>query len=103
MRSVYEALAHPVRRKIIQLLSKGPLSAGEIASHFDYAQPTITGHLNVLKEAGLVYSVRDKNNIIYYLNTSIIEHLVVEILDLVGRSSLGKEDTDEREQRKNSL
>ena len=50
----FKALSNPVRREILQMLKKGRMSAGEIASHFDITSATISNHLNVLKKAGLV-------------------------------------------------
>jgi DNA-binding transcriptional ArsR family regulator len=48
------ALAEPRRRKIMQLVSAGEMSAGEIAAHFEVTRPAISQHLAVLKEAELV-------------------------------------------------
>lgn len=64
---VFEALAHPTRRQILQDLKAGELAAGEIASHFQTSAPTISRHLGVLKNAGLVVERRDANRIIYSL------------------------------------
>ena len=52
--AVFEALSHPVRRKILALLRTGPLSAGELAAHFDIAKPTLSVHFAKLKDAELV-------------------------------------------------
>jgi DNA-binding transcriptional ArsR family regulator len=52
---VFVALADPTRRRVIELLArKGELTAGELAEHFDSARPTISRHLRVLREAGVV-------------------------------------------------
>jgi DNA-binding transcriptional ArsR family regulator len=56
---VFKALAHPVRRRIVAMLRNGPLSSGDIADAFDMAWPSVTGHLNALKEASLVETERD--------------------------------------------
>ena len=45
MNSVFKALSHPARRKIVAMLQKGPKSSGEIAAAFDMAWPSVTGHL----------------------------------------------------------
>lgn len=71
--AVFDALSHPVRRKILQLLRKGPLSAGELASHFDISKPTLSVHFAKLKEAGLVSVERQGTSLIYHLNMSILE------------------------------
>lgn len=61
----FKALSNPVRREILQMLKKGRMSAGEIASHFDITSATISNHLNVLKKAGLVWEEKEKNFIYY--------------------------------------
>jgi len=64
---VFEALAHPTRRQILQDLKAGELAAGEIASRFNASGPTISRHLSVLRGAGLVTERRDANRILYSL------------------------------------
>lgn len=71
--AVFEALSHPVRRQILGLLKKGPMSAGELASHFDLSKPTLSVHFNKLKEAELVAVERQGTSLIYHLNMSILE------------------------------
>ena len=71
--AVFEALSHPVRRKVLSLLQKGPLNAGDIATHFDIAKPTLSVHLAKLKEAELVSVERQGTSLIYHLNMSILE------------------------------
>ncbi|MCP3976107.1 MAG: winged helix-turn-helix transcriptional regulator [bacterium] len=63
--NVFKALASPVRREILFHLRQGELSAGDIASRFDIAAPTISRHLGVLKSAELVSERRDSNRILY--------------------------------------
>lgn len=62
---VFEALAQPKRRQILQLLAAGELSAGEVASHFTVTQPAVSQHLKVLKESGLVAERRDGTRRMY--------------------------------------
>ena len=64
---IFEALAHPTRRQILQDLKDGELAAGEIASRFPTSGPTISRHLSVLRGAGLVTERRDANRILYSL------------------------------------
>jgi ArsR family transcriptional regulator len=71
--AVFEALSHPVRRKILALLRAGPLSAGELSEHFDIAKPTLSVHFAKLKDAGLVSVERRGTSLIYHLNMSILE------------------------------
>ena len=71
--SVFDALSHPVRRKILALLRGGPLSAGELAAHFDISKPTLSVHFAKLKDAELVTVERRGTSLIYHLNMSILE------------------------------
>ena len=71
--AVFEALSHPVRRKILALLRKAPMSAGELAEHFDIAKPTLSVHFAKLKDADLVTVERRGTSLIYHLNMSILE------------------------------
>jgi DNA-binding transcriptional ArsR family regulator len=64
---IFEALAHPTRRQILQDLKGGALAAGEIAAKFSASGPTISRHLGVLRNAGLVSERRDGNRILYSL------------------------------------
>ena len=70
---VFEALSHPVRRKILALLRKAPMSAGELAEHFDIAKPTLSVHFAKLKDADLISVERRGTSLIYHLNMSILE------------------------------
>jgi ArsR family transcriptional regulator, arsenate/arsenite/antimonite-responsive transcriptional repressor len=74
--AVFEALSHPVRRKILALLRKGPLSAGDLAEHFDIAKPTLSVHFAKLKDAELVSVERRGTSLIYHLNMSILEEAI---------------------------
>jgi ArsR family transcriptional regulator len=84
MNSVFKALSHPVRRRIIDMLRDGPRSSGDIAAAFDIAWPTITGHLTALKDAGIVESERDGASIRYRLNISAVEEAMAFLMDLMG-------------------
>lgn len=86
MNSVFKALSHPVRRRIVSMLRTGPLPSGEIAAAFDMAWPTVTAHLAALKDAGLVETERQGASIRYRLNISAVEEAVGFLLDLVGAS-----------------
>ncbi len=70
---VFEALSHPVRREILTILKKKPMSAGELASHFDLSKPTLSVHFAKLKNADLVAVERNGTSLIYHLNLSILE------------------------------
>ena len=87
----FQALSHPCRREIIRLLKWRDLSAGEIAGHFDIAQSTVSRHLDVLKNAGIVTSRRRANQVIYSLDLTAVQGMLVEILGLLGREEAGCE------------
>ena len=80
--AVFEALSHPVRRKILALQRKGPLSACELSEHFDIAKPTLSVHLSKLKDAELVSVERRGTSLIYHLNMSILEEALSGFLSL---------------------
>ncbi|WP_286722872.1 autorepressor SdpR family transcription factor [Devosia sp. 63-57] len=80
--TVFEALSHPVRRKVLALLKRGPMSAGELAEHFYISRPTLSVHFNKLKEAELVAVERQGTSLIYHLNTSVLEEALAGIFDL---------------------
>ena len=81
--TVYEALAHPTRRTILSLLRAGDLTAGELADHFDVSKPTLSGHFNVLREAGLITGDRNGSSITYHLNLSVLEEALAALLELL--------------------
>lgn len=94
MRDIYRALSDPTRRKIIALLRKRDLSAGELADHFSTSKPTLSKHFTVLKEADLIEGRRDGTTIIYSLNVSVLEDALSHLLDafkIVPKSKPSKE------------
>ncbi|MCC2255328.1 autorepressor SdpR family transcription factor [Ruminococcus sp. CLA-AA-H200] len=80
----FKALSDPARRQILELLKNGRLSAGEIASHFDMTQATVSYHLKILRKADLVRESREKNFIFYELNLTVVEELMVWLSELKG-------------------
>lgn len=80
----FKALSDPVRREILQLLKQGRMSAGDIASHFDMTQATVSYHLRTLKKAELIYETKEKNFIYYSLNTSVVEEVMLWLAELKG-------------------
>ena len=79
-----KALADPIRREILNLLKKGKMSAGEITDHFEVTGASISRHLSVLKDAGLIRDEREGKFIIYELNASVLEEIMLWITDLKG-------------------
>ena len=72
----FKALAVPTRRRILELLCDGDLTAGELAEHFDISKPSLSHHLATLKSAGLVSDERRGQNIVYSLNTTVMQDLI---------------------------
>lgn len=87
LQSTLRALADPVRREILNLLKAGPLSAGELGAHFDISAAAVSKHLNVLKEADLVRDERQGKYIIYRLNASVLEEILLWLKDLKGEKN----------------
>ena len=79
-----KALADPIRREILNLLKRGRMSAGEITDHFPVTAASISRHLSVLKDADLVRDTREGQFIFYELNTSVLEEIMLWIIDLKG-------------------
>ncbi|WP_218095325.1 autorepressor SdpR family transcription factor [Paenibacillus solanacearum] len=82
MNDAFKALSDPTRRKILDLLKEGDLTAGEIAEHFDITKPSISNHLNLLKQAELVWVERRGQHIVYSLNTTVFQDVLKWILNL---------------------
>ncbi len=76
MHNFFRALNDQTRRDILELLRDKDLTAGEIADHFDFTKPTISHHLDLLKQAGLVLSVKRGQYIYYSLNTTVLDEMV---------------------------
>jgi ArsR family transcriptional regulator, arsenate/arsenite/antimonite-responsive transcriptional repressor len=77
----FRALADETRRAILRMLRDGPLTSGEIADRFDSSWPTVSRHLAVLRDAGLVAAERQGQEIRYELNTSVFQDLAQHLLE----------------------
>lgn len=82
MNALFKALNDETRRRILELLKEKDLTAGEIAEEFDISKPSISHHLDVLKQAGLVTSLRSGQFIEYSLNTTILEDVLSWIIKI---------------------
>ena len=80
MQAAFKALSDPTRREILKLLRNGPRTSGEIAEKFPSAWATISRHLAVLRDAGLILSERNGQQIVYELNTTVFEDVVERLL-----------------------
>ena len=89
---VYKALSDPTRRKILQLLRKKNMNAGEIAKHFASTKPTLSRHFSVLQAADLIQGTREGNFIIYRLNVSVLEEAMWGMMQMFEIEPRGKKD-----------
>jgi len=78
----FRALADPTRRRILRLLSAGEMSAGDLATNFEISGPSMSHHFNVLKNADLIRTRRNGQQILYSLNTTVVQDLLAHLLDL---------------------
>jgi len=83
------ALGDPTRREILKALRTGDLTAGEIAARFPMTAASVSHHLSVLKDAGLVTAERNGRNLIYSLETTVFQEFLQEMLGFLGK---GKDD-----------
>lgn len=87
LQSTTKALADPIRRKILSLLKKTRMTAGEIQEQFDVTFASISRHLSVLKDADLIRDAREGKYIYYELNASILEEILLWIMDIRGEKN----------------
>jgi len=76
MNNLFKALNDSTRRQILELLKEKDLTAGEIADHFNISKPSISHHLDLLKQADLVTNIRQGQFIYYSLNMSVFEEVI---------------------------
>jgi DNA-binding transcriptional ArsR family regulator len=81
---VFEALAHPTRRAVLEMLKGGSKSAGEIAEAFDVSKPTMSAHFAKLKEAGLIHADQRGTMIVYSINMSVLEEVLLGFMGRMG-------------------
>ena len=84
LQKTLRALADPTRRKILNLLKDGRMSAGEITDCFSVTAASISRHLSVLKEADLLRDSREGKFIYYQLNASVLEEIMLWLTELKG-------------------
>ena len=76
MGDAFKALSVPTRRKILELLQEKSLNAGEIADYFHITKPSISHHLTILKNSGLIVDERHGQNIVYSLDMSVFQDMM---------------------------
>ena len=90
LQNTLRALADPIRREILNLLKEGRMSAGEISDHFDVTDAAVSRHLSVLREADLVRDEREGKFVYYDLNASVLEEIMIWLVDLKGEKGYDK-------------
>jgi DNA-binding transcriptional ArsR family regulator len=89
MDSVFDALSHPIRREILEMLKRGSRSAGELAEAFPVSKPTMSAHFAKLKAAGLIQGEQRGASVIYSLNLSVLEEVLLGFMRRVGAAKEG--------------
>lgn len=84
MNLVFKALADPTRRRVLQLLHRRPMTAGELAEHFDLSKPTMSGHFAVLRAADLIVADKHGTTITYTLRLSVLEDALLGFAEIFG-------------------
>ena len=91
MNAVLDALAHPIRRQVLEMLKEGGKSAGALADAFPVSKPTMSAHFAKLKSAGLIQGENRGGSIIYTLNLSAVEEVVMAFMGRLGVGEAEKE------------
>ena len=84
MNRVFKALSDPTRRRVLELLRKRPMSAGELAERFDVSKPTMSAHFAILRKAGLIAAERHGKSIVYELKMSVLEDALLGFARVFG-------------------
>jgi DNA-binding transcriptional ArsR family regulator len=84
MNKVFKALSDPTRRRVLQLLRKRPMTAGELAEQFAVSKPTMSAHFAVLREADLIEAEKSGTTITYRLKMSVLEDALLSFTQAFG-------------------
>jgi len=76
MNIIFKALNDPTRREILQLLQERDMTAGEIVESFKISGPSISHHLDLLKQAKLVIAEKEGQYVYYSLNTTVVDEIM---------------------------
>lgn len=97
---IFEAMAHADRRKLLALLKReGELHAGALAEHFDFTKPTLSHHLKILTDAGLLDREKRGQFVYYRINISAFEEALGAVIHLFYQARPKKGVTDETSDR----
>jgi len=92
MDGAFKALSDPTRREILRLLSRGEMTAGQIAERFSLSAPSMSHHFNVLKSADLISARREGQQIYYSLNTTVFQDVVAALMSFLERGEQRRTD-----------
>jgi ArsR family transcriptional regulator len=87
LNTLFKALNDATRREILELLKEKDLTAGEIADQFNISKPSISHHLDLLRQAGLVVSVKEGQFMYYSLNTTVMDEMLKWIINLQSQKN----------------
>lgn len=82
MKSIFKALDDETRRLILELLRERDMNAGEIADRFQMTKPSISHHLEILKNAELISSIKKGQFVVYSINTTLLDEVIEWIIHL---------------------
>jgi ArsR family transcriptional regulator, arsenate/arsenite/antimonite-responsive transcriptional repressor len=82
MNRVFKALNDPIRREILELLKEKDMNAGEIADHFSITKPSISHHLDILRQADLVVSSKNGQFVNYQLNQTVLDEIIQWLMNI---------------------
>ena len=85
MNAVFKALNDPTRRQILELLQERDMTAGEIVEKFSISGPSISHHLDLLKQANLVKAEKDGQYVYYSLNTTVVDEIMKWLLQFKSK------------------
>lgn len=92
MNTLFKALNDPTRRRILEMLKVADLTAGEIADAFNISKPSISHHLDLLKQANLISATREGQFIRYSLDTTVLDEALQWLLNLIDQQNNGTTD-----------
>lgn len=87
----FKALSDPTRREILNLLRAAPLPAGEILEHFEMTGASLSHHLSILKNAGLIDDEKKGKYIFYSLNTTVLDDILNWMMSLKEKGDFDHE------------
>jgi len=90
MNSLFKALDDPTRRQILELLKEKDMTAGDIADAFTISKPSISHHLDLLRQANLVISIKEGQFVRYSLNTTVFDELIGWVMALSQKKNKTK-------------